>query len=212
MKQRPAIINSYNKTAAAYALEYLAELKGKSLDRLLLKRFVSENSSKGKILDIACGPGQTTQFLQKCGAADLLGVDLSSGMIAQAQQLSENMIEFQVEDMLKFSFADATFGSAICFYGIVHFTYEDLALALAEIKRVIQPSGQFLFSFHIGQEVVSLDEFLGESVKMDFYYFEVEQVLGMLKKIGWNVLEVIERHPYEGVEYPSRRAYILVEK
>jgi len=25
-------------------------------------------------------------------------------------------------------------------------------------------------------------------------------------------LEVIERHPYEGVEYPSRRAYILVEK
>ena len=211
MKQRSAIIQGYNKTSSQYAEEYINELAGKSLDRLILQRFVVENKEKGKMLDIACGPGQTTQFLQKCGVVDLLGVDFSSGMIAQAQQLSGNTIEFQVEDMLNFSFADATFGSAICFYGIVHFTYADLTLALTEIKRVIQPSGQFLFSFHIGQEVVSLDEFLGKSVKMDFYYFEVEQVLEILKRIGWKVVEVIERHPYE-VEYPSRRAYILVEK
>ena len=212
MKQRAAITESYNKTSAQYATAFFNELKGKSLDRLLLKRFALENVQKGKILDIACGPGQTTQFLQKCGVIDLLGVDLSIGMVTEAKELSENTIEFQVENMLQFSFEDNTIGSAICFYGIVHFTYKDLELALTEIKRVIRPSGQFLFCFHIGDEVIAVAEFLGAAVQMDYYYFEVDRVLELLKKVGWKVLEVIERHPYETVEYPSKRGYILVEK
>ena len=62
MKQKAAIIKGYNQTSAAYAEEYINELTGKSLDRLLLTRFALENKAKGKMLDIACGPGQTTQF------------------------------------------------------------------------------------------------------------------------------------------------------
>ena len=133
-------------------------------------------------------------------------------MVQEAKRISQNTIAFQEGNMLQFEFAKDSFGSAICFYGIVHFTYDELKVALMEIKRILQPTGQFLFSFHIGQETISLDEFLGKAVKMDFYYFEVEKVLHLLEEVEWKVLEVIERHPYEGVEYPSKRAYILVEK
>lgn len=212
MKQQTAVINAYNQTSLQYAKEFINELEGKSLDRLLLQRFVKENKEKGKTLDIACGPGQTTQFLKNAGATDLLGVDLSKGMVQEAKRLSQNSIEFQEGNMLDFKFSEDTFGSAICFYGIVHFTYEELALAFKEIKRVLKPTGQFLFSFHIGDEINSVNEFLGESVQMDYYYFEVEQVLEILESVGWKIVEVVERYPYEEVEYPSRRGYILVEK
>ena len=212
MKQIKAIIKAYNDTAREYATQFIDELTGKPLDQLLLKRFADENNTKGKILDIACGPGQTTQFLHQCGVQNLLGLDLSPGMIKEAREIHQNKILFQTGDMLKLKFEDNHFGSAICFYGIVHFLIEELDQALMEIFRVIKPGGQFLFSFHIGNEISSRVEFLGKEVKMTFYYFEVNKVLDLLKHRGWKILEVIERHPYEGKEYPSKRAYILVEK
>ena len=212
MKQRKNILEGYNKTAQQYRNELLYELDGKSLDRILLKRFAEDNIRKGAILDLGCGPGQTTFFLAGCGIKSLVGIDLSSGMIEVASEFPVNGVDFREGDMLDLEFADNQFGSAICFYGIVHFTYDELAIALAEIRRVIKPEGQFLFSFHIGTEIKKTEELFGEKVNMEFYFFEVEKVLEILAKTGWKQVEVVERYPYEGAEYPSRRAYILVEK
>jgi len=33
-----------------------------------------------------------------------------------------------------------------------------------------------------------------------------------MEEAGFEIEEVIEREPYEGVEYPSRRAYIFAKK
>jgi hypothetical protein len=53
---------------------------------------------------------------------------------------------------------------------------------------------------------------LDEKADIDFYFFEVEKVLELLKENNFTIIDVIQRHPYEGVEYPSHRAYITVEK
>jgi ubiquinone/menaquinone biosynthesis C-methylase UbiE len=61
--------------------------------------------------------------------------------------------------MLQLKYADGAFGAAIAFYSIVHFDYEQIKSAFKEIKRILADNGEFLFSFHIGDEVVHLDDF-----------------------------------------------------
>lgn len=212
MKQKEAIQNAYDQTAQSYAEHFFGELKAKSLDRLLLQRFAKEHADQGPILDLACGPGQTTRFLYDAGIKQLTGLDLSPAMVQVAQTINPASINFISGDMLQLYFKDASFSNALCFFGIVHFTYEELALAFQEVNRVLTPGGHFLFSFHVGQGTHHLDEFLGTSVQMDFYYFEVEKVLNLLKSNGWSIQEVVERHPYEDVEFPSQRAYITAIK
>lgn len=212
MKQKERVIKCYDTAAKAYGKEFFDELSKKTLDRMLLRRFAEENHMKGTCIDLACGPGQTTQFLFQHGLETIIGIDLSSGLIEEAKGLDKNNISFEQGDILNLRFQENEVGSALCFYGIVHFTLEELEKALREIYRVLQPKGHFLFSFHIGNEIVERDEFLGEQLEITFYFFEVEKVLEILKRVGFKQLDIVERYPYEGAEFPSRRAYILVEK
>jgi SAM-dependent methyltransferase len=212
MEQKEAVIRCYDDTSDVYYHTYGDELAAKSLDRLLLNRFAEDNRKEGLILDLGCGPGHTTHFLHDRGLTNLLGIDLSSRMVGIAQTSCHPDLLFEVGDMEKLRFADKAIGGILCFYGIVHFKPEELEAVFMEMARVLKKGGQLLFSFHVGKEAHALDEFLGKEVKVTFFYFEVEWVKKCLKKVGFHPLEVLERHPYEGVEDPGKRAYILAEK
>jgi len=205
------IISCYNSTADEYAANLFDELSKKPLDRLLLKQFAIENKSKGKMIDLGCGPGQTTKFLAENGVEDIIGTDLSPGMIRKAKELSPSL-RFQTADMLKLDFPDQSFASAIAFYAIVHFNDVQLTAAFAEINRILINGGQFLLSFHIGDETFHRDELFGIPVDIDFYFFKTDKIIELLKKANFRVIDAIERYPYENAEHPSKRAYLWVEK
>jgi ubiquinone/menaquinone biosynthesis C-methylase UbiE len=207
MQEQKNIIECYNKTARNYADKYLDELSKKHLDRLLLKSFASENFNKGKLIDLGCGPGQTTKYLFDCGLTDLIGVDISQSMVTVAKSIHP-MLNFETADILNLKYPDKTFGSAIAFYSIVHFDFMQMEIAFKEIKRVLKDNGEFLFSFHIGDNVVHLDDFLDHQVNIDFYFFDTKKITDLLTKTGFEIIDAIERPPYQGVEYPSKRAYI----
>jgi len=82
----------YDAIAGAYADELFDELSKKPLDRLLLKQFAGENKGKGRIIDLGCGPGQTTRFLADSGVTDIFGTDISTGMIAKRRNLARHLI------------------------------------------------------------------------------------------------------------------------
>jgi 2-polyprenyl-3-methyl-5-hydroxy-6-metoxy-1,4-benzoquinol methylase len=78
MQEQKNIIDCYNKTATNYAEKFIHELDNKHLDKILLKAFIAENNHKGKLIDLGCGPGQTTKFLFDNGHTNIIGTDLSS--------------------------------------------------------------------------------------------------------------------------------------
>jgi SAM-dependent methyltransferase len=209
--QHQNIIDCYNKTAKNYADKFINELNHKHLDRILLKCFVDENINKGKLIDLGCGPGQTTKFIADQELTDIVGIDISEEMIKVAKEINPHL-QFETGDILKLEYPGNTFGSAIAFYSIVHFNYEQVRAAFKEIKRVLKEDGQFLFSFHVGEEIVHLDDFLEHKVNIDFRFFDTEKIIGLVKETGFEIIDVIERQPYRDVEYPSRRAYIWVKK
>lgn len=211
MKKLDKIAAFYNATAAEYANAFYNELSYKPFDRSLLQRFVSENKTKGKIGDFGCGPGQTTKFLSTLGVADLIGIDLSAKMIEQAKVLNPTLA-FETGNMLNLDKPDCYFGGLIAFYAIVHFDYDEVKLFLIEARRLLKDCGQLLFSFHTGDQIVTVEEFLDKRASADFHFHEPEKICAIIDEIGLKTIDVITRFPYKDKEYPSKRSYIIIEK
>lgn len=66
-----------------------------------------------------------------------------------------------------------------------------------------------LIAFHIGDEIIHLDDLFGAPVNLDFCFHSPSDVIRALTSARFVVIEHIEREPYEGAEYPSRRCYLL---
>lgn len=210
MRSQKNIIETYDKIAANYAAHYMNELDHKPLDRLLLRDFASENKGKGPILDIGCGPGQTTKFLSDEGCADIIGTDLSPVMINEAKRINPQL-SFEVADALRLQYNTNSFAAAVAFYAIVNLDYPVIKTFFTEINRVLKPGAPFLFSFHTGDEIVHLDELLDEKVNIDFYFLDVDSILFLLKETCFTATDTLVRYPYPQ-EYPSQRAYIKAIK
>lgn len=210
MQEQKNIVECYNKTAENYASKFMNELEEKHLDRILLKSFCEQNKNKGRLIDLGCGPGQTTRFLYDSGFENIVGADISPEMVNVAKK-HHPTIEFEIADLLNLTYADDRFGSAIAFYAIVHFDYEQIKKALEEIKRVLKKNGELLFSFHIGNEIIALDNFLDKEVNIKFCFFEVERVKKITEEVGFEIIDIIKREPYK-TEHQTERAYFWIKK
>ena len=70
-------------------------------------------------------------------------------------------------------------------------------------------NGLLLVAFHTGDHTVHLDELWEQPVSLDFRFLLPSTVIAALHAAGFLVIESVEREPYEGVEYPSRRCYLI---
>jgi len=138
----------------------------------------------------------------------MVGIDLSPEMIRVASELQPG-IEFRVGDMMALDLPDASLAGVIAFYAIVHFKPDELGPVFREMRRVLSAGGLALLAFHIGEEVVHLDDLSGAPVSLDFRFHVPGRVIEALESAGFTVMERIERQPYEGAEYPSRRCYLV---
>lgn len=211
MQPKENVIDCYNKTADNYAGKFMDELSGKHLDLILLNAFAEENKDNGACIDLGCGPGQTTKYLFDKGLTNITGTDISPGMIETAKKYNPH-IHFETADMLSLHYADEAFSSAIAFYSIVHFTYEQVGIAFTQIAGILKPGAQFLFCFHTGEQTVHMNQFLEHEVNIDFYFFETKKITALLTQNGFDLIDAIERQPYAGAEHPSTRAYIWAKK
>jgi SAM-dependent methyltransferase len=200
----------YDRVAREYVRRIFNELDYKPLDRQLLDRFAGSVRGRGLACDMGCGPGHVASYLHECGIK-VCGVDLSPQMVEQARQLNPG-IEFKQGNMLSLEVEDEAWAGLAAFYSIIHIPREEMLAALGELKRVLQPGGLLLLAFHIGEETIHLEDFWGETVSIDFFFFRLDEMERYLKAAGFEIEETIERDPYPDVEYQGRRAYIFARK
>jgi SAM-dependent methyltransferase len=201
---------SYDLVAGEYARRIGGELAHKPLDRALLAELAARTRGRGRVCDLGCGPGHVTAFLRERGA-DVVGLDLSAGMVAQARQRYPG-VEFRVADMLRLGEPDGSFAGVAAFYSVIHLLPGQLATALSEVRRVLIPGGLLLLAFHVGTEIRHFDEWWGQQVSLDFRFFEVAQLLAQASAAGLTVRRVIERDPDPDVEVATRRCYLWAER
>ncbi len=109
MQPQEDIINCYDKTAKNYADKFIDELSKKHFDRILLQSFAFENMNRGKLVDLGCGPGQTTKYLYDCGLTDIVGTDISPEMIRVAKNINPELA-FETADILWLKYPNNFFG------------------------------------------------------------------------------------------------------
>jgi hypothetical protein len=81
------------------------------------------------------------------------------------------------------------------------------------MKRVLQPDGLLLLTFHTGSEVTEVKELWGLPVSMNFFFVPASVAQHQLESAGFRIEDVLERGPYPpGLEYQSQRGYIFARK
>jgi SAM-dependent methyltransferase len=201
---------SYDQVAAEYAEKFKDEMDDKPFDRDCLDRLAREVRDLGPICDLGCGPGQIARYLHRQGV-DVLGVDLSPRMVAEAQRLNPE-IHFHQGDMLALPDADQSWGGIAAFYCIIHIPREQIVAALQEMNRVLKPGGVLLVTFHIGQEIKHLDEWWEKPVNLDFAFYEPAEMENWLQEAGYELEETLVREPNPEVEVATIRAYVFAKK
>lgn len=96
------------------------------------------------ILEIGCGTGKNTGFLQT-KAGHLIGADFSAEMLAQAKaKITADNVEFRQLDLREsWEFADESFDLITCSLALEHI--ENIDFVFAEASRVLRENGRFYF-------------------------------------------------------------------
>ncbi len=96
---------------------------------------------------------------------------------APARALNPDL-EIRQGDMLALDSPDESWAGIVAFYSIIHVSRTDVVRALRELGRCLRPGGRLLISFHVGDEVLHLDELWDHPVCMDFIFFGTDEMLG----------------------------------
>ena len=198
---------SYDSIAAEFADEFFGELARKPFDCHLLDEFAEMLRGKGRVCEIGCGPGQIARYLKNRGV-DMCGVDVSQQMVDNASRLNPD-ISFQKGDMCQLTcFPDESLAAVVLFYSIIHLKRQDAPATLKELKRVLEPGGRALISFHGGEGELRRDAWYEKPVSIYVTLFEQHEMAGLLESAGFTIERISERKPYD-FEYPTPRIYVL---
>lgn len=104
-------------------------------------------SGKGKILDIASGPGEPAMLIAtRLPGAEVLSTDISPKMYEKAVHRAKSLpnVKCELADAIKLPYEDATFDVVTCCHGYMHF--DDKEAAFKETARVLKPGGRAIFT------------------------------------------------------------------
>jgi ubiquinone/menaquinone biosynthesis C-methylase UbiE len=205
--------NCYNLAAQEYSATFSNELEGKPFDRNLLTRFAKSVEPSGKYLDLGTATGHIADYLYRQGLKNVTGVDIAEQALAVARQ-NYPYLKFETRNMFDTKLENNSIDGLVCFYGIVHFTYKEVDLAIKEWKRILKPGGEALFSFHIGEDdSIRVERFLDkDNAKATWNNLRVDKIVEILTDNDIEYDEVIIRYPYINREHPSKRCYIRFTK
>lgn len=100
----------------------------------------------GDVLETAAGTGIVTAALVRAlPEARIVATDLNQAMLdVAAVRIHSSNVEFQAADAQDLSFEDESFDLVVCQFGAMFFP--DRVRAYGEARRVLRPSGRFLFN------------------------------------------------------------------
>lgn len=187
-------VGKFNEFANEYASRFMAvDSYKESLD--LFCNLSQSNTPR--ILELACGPGNTTNYLrQKFPKSEILGIDLAPKMIEIAKQTVADA-DFRVMDVRDISTLDGTFDMVMCSFCFPFLSLTDATKLVADCAEKLNNGGLIYISTMEGSQDEAGFEttsFSGSS-EIYFNYFEQHQIEEMLTASGFHI-ELIKRQEY----------------
>jgi SAM-dependent methyltransferase len=115
------------------------------------------------------------------------GLDLSPAMIGRARSRAGGVtnVEFVVGDSAQLPFSDAAFSAVLSTTSFHH--YPDPDRALAEMRRVLEPSGRIALGDLSSDRLVmrGIDAFCRRYEKGHVHFYETDELVALLKSAGF---------------------------
>lgn len=138
--RKMAIAEAFSKAAHGY--DQHAQFQRDVGNELL--KYLPQNLSGLKVLDIGCGTGYFSELLSNRGA-EVTAADLSKEMLVQAKaRCNNNVLEYRQADAEALPFNNHHFD--IVFSSLALQWCDDLSIPLRELQRVTKKGGKVLFS------------------------------------------------------------------
>ncbi|HYI24162.1 MAG TPA: class I SAM-dependent methyltransferase [Thermomicrobiales bacterium] len=105
----------------------------------------SAPAGTARVLDVATGTGDLAFATAASGAAEVIGLDFSEGMIAEARRKAGSHpgnVSFVVGDAMAIPFDDGTFDACTVGFGLRNMP--DYDAAIASMARILKPGGRLV--------------------------------------------------------------------
>lgn len=135
----------YDTHAQSWQTSMASNMGHKYLEKPAMEQELPTTFKGKSVLCIGVGSGDELQEILKRNPANVVGIDISSGLLNIAKSRFPN-VEFRKMDMATLDFGDSTFDFV---YSSLTFHYsKDWDALCVEIYRVLRKNGQLLFSTH----------------------------------------------------------------
>jgi 2-polyprenyl-3-methyl-5-hydroxy-6-metoxy-1,4-benzoquinol methylase len=129
------------------------------------------------ILDVACGPGNITQYLlQKRPSFKILGIDLAPNMLALAQANNPNAA-FQLMDIRDITSLSKKYNGIICGFGLPYLSKEEAIQFINNASAMLYPGGALYISTMEDDYSMSGFETSSSGDKVFIHYHEADYLL-----------------------------------
>jgi SAM-dependent methyltransferase len=174
---RLATIDSYDQIAGQFADRWFEHPPRRELEQ-----FLGRLRPRARVLDAGCGPGHHAALLARAGH-DVVGIDLSEGMLAQARQRTHGIRLLQM-DLEALQFQDHEFDAIWSAAAIHHIPREHLQGVLEGFWRVLAPSGTLGLNFQVGRR----SELVQYGLDRRFFeYYDEREVAELLGSVGFSI-------------------------
>ncbi len=142
MDKTAITVATYDKVAENYARKFM----DLNLYRDTVEYFGDRIDPKGRVLDLACGPGNLAQFLLKRSPElQWIGLDLSTEMIKIARTTLPQA-EFLVRDIRTPGYAADSFEAVVASFALPYLDDREASEFIATIGRLVKQGGLIYLS------------------------------------------------------------------
>jgi ubiquinone/menaquinone biosynthesis C-methylase UbiE len=172
-----ATINSYDQFAPRWTAKLtLGEnLAQTYIEKPAMYAKINEHNLQGKkVLCLGCGSGEECEYISKYSMADVVGIDISQGMLQEA--IKKNTIQKLARmDMTHLGFVDESYD--FVFASLSFYFFNNIDGILVEVYRVLKRGGILLFSMPhpVKWGALKINDENEKTYKMGFSYLKQDK-------------------------------------
>lgn len=198
---RDEIANFYSK----YSEQYDHTIGTLTLYDDNYKSFIENAPRKNSLLDLACGPGNVSAFIQKIlPEIKITCVDLSREMLDIVQsRLPE--AEFFQSDIVNLSIPQKEYDLVVCAFGFPFITKEDIEIFAKQLGNFMHEKSQLYISSMKGDTSQFEKVSFGGDEKLLFHYHTKEHIVQAFNTNGYQLIS------YNEQDYPEQDGSVTTD-